>query len=62
MSEQFTTANKDKLVSDLRVVISDTAELLRATAGAAGEPGGRAGRHRAGAGALSARADFYGGD
>lgn len=37
MSEQFTTANKDKLVSDLRVVISDTEELLRATAGAAGE-------------------------
>ncbi|UCV03805.1 DUF883 family protein [Dechloromonas denitrificans] len=37
MAEQFTTANKDKLVSDLRVVISDTEELLRATAGAAGE-------------------------
>ncbi|EKE17214.1 MAG: hypothetical protein ACD_10C00563G0001 [uncultured bacterium] len=37
MSEQFTNANKDKLVSDLRVVISDTEELLRATAGAAGE-------------------------
>ena len=37
MSEQSTTANKDKLVSDLRVVISDTEELLRATAGAAGE-------------------------
>jgi ElaB/YqjD/DUF883 family membrane-anchored ribosome-binding protein len=34
MAEQFTTANKDKLVSDLRVVISDTEELLRATAGA----------------------------
>ena len=37
MAEEFTTANKDKLVSDLRVVISDTEELLRATAGAAGE-------------------------
>jgi ElaB/YqjD/DUF883 family membrane-anchored ribosome-binding protein len=37
MAEQFTTANKDKLVSDLKVVISDTEELLRATAGAAGE-------------------------
>ncbi len=37
MSEQLTTANKDKLVYDLRVVISDTEELLRATAGAAGE-------------------------
>lgn len=37
MSEQMTTANKDKLVSDLRVVISDTEELLRATTGVAGE-------------------------
>lgn len=37
MSEQFTNANKDKLVSDLRVVIADTEELLRATAGAAGD-------------------------
>jgi ElaB/YqjD/DUF883 family membrane-anchored ribosome-binding protein len=37
MAEQITTTNKDKLVSDLRVVISDTEELLRATAGAAGE-------------------------
>lgn len=37
MSEQFAVANKDKLVSDLKVVISDTEELLRATAGAAGE-------------------------
>ncbi|MDD2885148.1 MAG: DUF883 family protein [Dechloromonas sp.] len=37
MSEQMTTANKDKLVSDLKVVISDTEELLRATAGTAGE-------------------------
>lgn len=36
MSE-LTAANKDKLVSDLRVVISDTEELLRATAGAAGD-------------------------
>ncbi|WP_412478577.1 DUF883 family protein [Azonexus sp. IMCC34839] len=37
MSEQLTTANKDKLVSDLKVVIADTEELLRATAGAAGD-------------------------
>lgn len=37
MSEQMTAANKDKLVSDLKVVISDTEELLRATAGTAGE-------------------------
>lgn len=37
MSEQMTVANKEKLVADLRVVISDTEELLRATAGSAGE-------------------------
>ena len=36
MAEQA-NANKEKLVSDLKVVISDTEELLRATAGAAGE-------------------------
>lgn len=40
MSEEMTVANKDKLVSDLKVVISDTEELLRATAGAAGEKAG----------------------
>ncbi|WP_240494468.1 DUF883 family protein [Azonexus hydrophilus] len=33
----MTTANKEKLVSDLKVVISDTEELLRATTGVAGE-------------------------
>ncbi|MCK6389978.1 MAG: DUF883 family protein [Azonexus sp.] len=37
MSEQMTAASKDKLVSDLKVVISDTEELLRATTGVAGE-------------------------
>ncbi|OMG56253.1 hypothetical protein BJN45_01070 [Azonexus hydrophilus] len=37
MTEQMTTANKEKLVSDLKVVISDTEELLRATTGVAGE-------------------------
>jgi len=37
MSEQMTAANKEKLVSDLKVVISDTEELLRATTGVAGE-------------------------
>ena len=37
MAEELTTANKERLVSDLKVVISDTEELLRATAGAAGE-------------------------
>ena len=40
MAEEMTTANKDRLVSDLKVVISDTEELLRATAGAAGEKAG----------------------
>jgi ElaB/YqjD/DUF883 family membrane-anchored ribosome-binding protein len=29
--------NKEKLVADLKVVIADTEELLRATAGQAGE-------------------------
>ena len=37
MSQEMSVANKEKLVSDLKVVISDTEELLRATAGAAGE-------------------------
>jgi ElaB/YqjD/DUF883 family membrane-anchored ribosome-binding protein len=37
MTEQMTTANKEKLVSDLKVVIADTEELLRATTGVAGE-------------------------
>ena len=37
MSEQMSVANKENLVSDLKVVIADTEELLRATAGAAGE-------------------------
>jgi ElaB/YqjD/DUF883 family membrane-anchored ribosome-binding protein len=40
MAEEMTVANKDRLVSDLKVVISDTEELLRATAGAAGEKAG----------------------
>lgn len=37
MSEQVAVANKEKLVADLKVVIADTEELLRATAGAAGD-------------------------
>lgn len=37
MSEEMTAASKEKLVTDLKIVISDTEELLRATAGAAGE-------------------------
>ena len=37
MAEEMTVANKEKLVSDLKVVIADTEELLRATAGAAGD-------------------------
>ncbi len=32
-----TTASKDKLVADLKLVVADTEELLRATAGQAGE-------------------------
>ena len=37
MSDEMGVANKQKLVSDLKVVISDTEELLRATAGSAGD-------------------------
>ena len=37
MSEQLAQANKEKLVSDLKIVVSDAEELLRATAGAAGD-------------------------
>lgn len=37
MAEELTTANKEKLISDMRVVIGDAEEILRATAGAAGE-------------------------
>ena len=40
MADEMSVANKEKLVSDLKVVISDTEELLRATAGAAGEKAG----------------------
>ena len=32
-----TTVAKDKLVSDLKLIVADTEELLRATAGQAGE-------------------------
>lgn len=37
MAQELTPANKEKLVADMRVVISDAEEILRATAGAAGE-------------------------
>ena len=39
MSEvtDFSTNNKEKLVSDMKVVVSDAEETLRATAGVAGE-------------------------
>ncbi len=39
MSEvtDFSTSNKEKLVSDMKVVVSDAEEILRATAGVAGE-------------------------
>jgi len=33
----MTTASKDKLISDVKVVIADAEELLRATAGQAGD-------------------------
>ncbi len=39
MSEvtDFSTSSKEKLVSDMKVVVSDAEEILRATAGVAGE-------------------------
>jgi ElaB/YqjD/DUF883 family membrane-anchored ribosome-binding protein len=37
MSQELSAANKDKLVSDLKAVVTDAEEILRATAGAAGE-------------------------
>ncbi len=37
MTQDLATANKDKLVSDMKVVIADAEEILRATAGSAGE-------------------------
>lgn len=37
MSQDLSVANKDKLVTDMKVVISDAEEILRATAGTAGE-------------------------
>lgn len=37
MSQELTTANKDKLIADLKVVVADAEEILRATAGAAGD-------------------------
>ena len=37
---EMTNANKDKLVSDLKVVVSDAEELLKITAGQVGEKAG----------------------
>ena len=37
MSQEMSVANKEKLVSDLKVVVADAEEILRATAGNAGE-------------------------
>jgi ElaB/YqjD/DUF883 family membrane-anchored ribosome-binding protein len=34
---EFTEVNKDKLVTDMKVVMADAEELLKATASAAGE-------------------------
>lgn len=36
-TEELSNVNKDKLVSDLKVVISDAEEILKATANQAGE-------------------------
>ncbi|MEY2631672.1 MAG: hypothetical protein RIR00_326 [Pseudomonadota bacterium] len=37
MTQELSTASKEKLVSDMKVVISDAEDILRSTAGAAGE-------------------------
>lgn len=37
MSQEFAPANKEKLIADLKVVVADAEEILRATAGAAGD-------------------------
>jgi len=37
MSQELSVANKERLVSDLKAVVTDAEEILRATAGAAGE-------------------------
>lgn len=37
MPQELTAASKEKLVSDLKAVVADADDILRATAGAAGE-------------------------
>lgn len=37
MSQELTAASKEKLVADLKAVVADADDILRATAGAAGE-------------------------
>ena len=37
MSQEFTVTNKEKLIADLKVVVADAEEIMRATAGAAGD-------------------------
>ena len=37
MSQQLTSANKEKLVADLKAIVADADDILRATAGAAGD-------------------------
>ncbi|EXI77536.1 MAG: hypothetical protein AW10_03725 [Candidatus Accumulibacter appositus] len=37
VTSELSTASKQKLVSDMKVVVSDAEELLRATAGVAGD-------------------------
>lgn len=56
MSE-FSGANKEKLIDDVRVVIADAEELLRITASQAGE-GAAALRGRIESGLKKARADL----
>ncbi|TAM39599.1 MAG: DUF883 domain-containing protein [Burkholderiaceae bacterium] len=54
---ELTGANKDKLIDDVRVVISDAEELLRVTAGQASE-GAAALRGRIEAGLKKTRVDL----
>lgn len=37
MTQDLTVANKEKLIADLKVVVADAEEIVRATAGAAGD-------------------------
>jgi ElaB/YqjD/DUF883 family membrane-anchored ribosome-binding protein len=43
---ELNCCNKQKLVEDLKTVVADAEEILRATAGVAGEKNGRVARAR----------------